>query len=419
MAQGILDIPSGGGSSGWQRPSEWPDISKLDRTGEVVYLLYSADEETGFCDILAQATYNVTIGHIESNAFVADESEKVVASNSRFRKYFGSPNGGYKVIRITSSSGDALFKVATSGTYQQLVDGHPLFGQAQGLLEVYGNASNLKFSLEFDAMKYLQSVDVTNIRPEKISFSSCFSLQNINTSTWNTLNITSFQNCFQSCYALRYVDTKSLVTSNCTTVQNMFQNCTSLENIDVSEWDTSNVTSFSGLFNACRSLEKLSLPNGFVTSKATSISSMFQNCSQLSDINLTGWNTSNVTTVSSLFNSSSIKKGDISMLDLSSVTNANNTQYIFQNVVTAPSITMPSTLAVLNSSAFSGSQIYEFHFLSTTPPTLSNTNNFPNMTNYGGRKIYVPYSADHSVLNAYKTATNWSTFANYIFEESQ
>jgi len=31
-------------------------------------------------------------------------------------------------------------------------------------------------------------------------------------------------------------------------------------------------------------------------------------------------------------------------------------------------------------------------------------------------KIYVPYSADHSVLNSYKSATNWSSHADKIFE---
>lgn len=52
----------------------------------------------------------------------------------------------------------------------------------------------------------------------------------------------------------------------------------------------------------------------------------------------------------------------------------------------------------------------------TTPPTLANSNVFNGMsTNY--YKIYVPYSADHSILEAYKTATNWSTYAAIMVEE--
>ena len=52
-------------------------------------------------------------------------------------------------------------------------------------------------------------------------------------------------------------------------------------------------------------------------------------------------------------------------------------------------------------------------FHSETPPTAGATP-FGNCTSLEG--IYVPYSADHSILDAYKTATNWSTYAAKIFE---
>lgn len=62
----------------------------------------------------------------------------------------------------------------------------------------------------------------------------------------------------------------------------------------------------------------------------------------------------------------------------------------------------------------------EIHLAPTTPPALANTNAFANWLQYDtGVKFYVPYSADHSVLNAYKTASNWSTFADYMQEEAQ
>lgn len=51
----------------------------------------------------------------------------------------------------------------------------------------------------------------------------------------------------------------------------------------------------------------------------------------------------------------------------------------------------------------------------TTPPTISAPGTsfyrFPSTT-----KIYVPYSQDHSVLDAYKTETNWSAQASNIYE---
>lgn len=36
--------------------------------------------------------------------------------------------------------------------------------------------------------------------------------------------------------------------------------------------------------------------------------------------------------------------------------------------------------------------------------------------NSGNLKIYVPYSSDHSILNAYKVAYGWSTYASQIYE---
>ena len=53
-----------------------------------------------------------------------------------------------------------------------------------------------------------------------------------------------------------------------------------------------------------------------------------------------------------------------------------------------------------------------------TPPVITSaTFNYSNQV--GGpadRKYYVPYSSDHSILNAYQTATNWSSFASQIYE---
>lgn len=81
-------------------------------------------------------------------------------------------------------------------------------------------------------------------------------------------------------------------------------------------------------------------------------------------------------------------------------------------------LTIPATVTSISATAFRYNNfLEEIHLLPTTPPTLSNTNAF------GERAsdciFYVPYSEDHSILNAYKTATNWSTFADYIQEESE
>ena len=58
----------------------------------------------------------------------------------------------------------------------------------------------------------------------------------------------------------------------------------------------------------------------------------------------------------------------------------------------------------------------EIHIKATVPPTKSSTTSLNNHPSYC--KIYVPYSEDHSVINAYKTETNWSLFADKYVEET-
>lgn len=82
------------------------------------------------------------------------------------------------------------------------------------------------------------------------------------------------------------------------------------------------------------------------------------------------------------------------------------------------SITIPSTVTQILQYAINNVYyLEEMHLLPTTPPTLDNVNA---LTGYRSNLvIYVPYSDDHSVLNAYKTASNWSIFADYMQEEAQ
>ena len=60
----------------------------------------------------------------------------------------------------------------------------------------------------------------------------------------------------------------------------MFTNCSSLTSLDLSSFDTSNVTNIGMMFYNCLSLTSLDLSN-FDTSNVTTMSSMFISCSKL------------------------------------------------------------------------------------------------------------------------------------------
>lgn len=79
---------------------------------------------------------------------------------------------------------------------------------------------------------------------------------------------------------------------------------------------------------------------------------------------------------------------------------------------------VPASVTTINDYALCDNQgLTEIHFLPTTVPTLENTRALGGAPT--NRVIYVPYSADHSILEAYQTASNWSTFASIMEEEPQ
>ena len=89
--------------------------------------------------------------------------------------------------------------------------------------------------------------------------------------------------------------------------------------IDLSGFDTENVTDMSSMFEDCSSLQSLDL-SGFDTENVTDMSSMFYDCSSLQSLDLSGFDTENVTDMSRMFNGcSSLQSLDLSDFDTKNV----------------------------------------------------------------------------------------------------
>ena len=130
----------------------------------------------------------------------------------------------------------------------------------------------------------------------------------------------------------------------------LFQNLTALEEIDLSSFDTSNVTNMSGMFSNCSSLESLDL-SSFDTSNVTRLSGMFYYCTKLKQLDLSNFDTSKVTTMKSTFNNcNSLEQLDISNFDTSNVTDMS---YMFNhcNSLTELDVSNFNTSKVTNMSA--------------------------------------------------------------------
>ena len=111
-------------------------------------------------------------------------------------------------------------------------------------------------------------------------------------------------------------------------MQNMFNTCNALTELDVSGFDTSNVKNMSSMFNNCNALTQLDV-SGFDTSNVTYMSSMFSNCKALTELDVSGFNTINVTSLADAFSGcSSLQNLDVSGWITNNVTSLG---YAFSN----------------------------------------------------------------------------------------
>lgn len=80
----------------------------------------------------------------------------------------------------------------------------------------------------------------------------------------------------------------------------IFEGCSGLTSLDLSHFDTSNVTNMYYMFYGCSGLTSLDL-SSFNTSKVMAMGWMFRVCSGLTSLDLSGFNTSSVTDMSYMF----------------------------------------------------------------------------------------------------------------------
>ena len=203
-------------------------------------------------------------------------------------------------------------------------------------------------------------------------------------------------NAFYDCYSLSSIIIPSGVTSIGTWA---FGYCESLASITI----PNTVTSIGNYaFYHCSAIKNIIMP-----SSASIGTYAFQTCTCLSSITLP----STITSISSgilyqcySLTSISIPSGVTSIGDSS-----------FRACDSLASITIPNTVTSIGNYAFCDCYgIKEYHILPTTVPTLG-TYAFRNIIS--DCIIYVPRSENQTVLNAYKTASNWSAYASYMQEE--
>ena len=125
-------------------------------------------------------------------------------------------------------------------------------------------------------------------------------------------------------------------TINAENMSYMFGGVSNLESLDLSHFDTRNVTNMRGMFTqnyyGGQKIEELDL-SSFDTSKVTDMSNMFYEYVDLKVLNISSFDTSKVTDMSNMFsNCKSLMQLDLSSFDTSKVTNMKQMFYFCESL---------------------------------------------------------------------------------------
>ncbi len=198
------------------------------------------------------------------------------------------------------------------------------------------NTSNVtNMSSMFSGCVYLKNVDLSGLDTSSVTdmsylFSGCSNLNSIDFGNIDTRNVTNMSGMFRTCVGLKSLDLSFMDTSSVTILGNdyypsggIFSGCSNLAELNIEGWNTSNVTAMGYMFYGCSKLTDLDL-SGMNTSNVVGMKGMFQNCSSLQNLDLSGFTTNKVTDMGGLFSGcSSLKSIDVSDFDTSNVTNMN------------------------------------------------------------------------------------------------
>ena len=112
----------------------------------------------------------------------------------------------------------------------------------------------------------------------------------------------------------------------------MFYECNKLSSLDLSNFNTANVTNMEEMFYSCQNLSSLDLSN-FNTANVTDMSGIFRYCNKLSSLKLSSLNTTKVTDMSRMFSGCHrLSSLDLSKFNTEKVTNMEEMFYSCQNL---------------------------------------------------------------------------------------
>ncbi len=210
------------------------------------------------------------------------------------------------------------------------------------------------------------------------AFNNCTSLTSVTIgNSVTTIEIEAFSNC----YSLKEFKGKFAADGGCCLIVDGVLNAFALGCGATQYTIPDSVTTIgSSAFSFCKSLTSVTIPESVTTIGA----SAFHRCDSLTSVTIPD-----------------------------SVTTIGN--YAFYVCGSLTSVTIPDSVTTIGERAFEYCFSLKTVYCKPTTPPAGDSAMFGN--NAAGRSIYVPASDDDSIINAYKAASYWSWYEDYIFED--
>ncbi|EAD8854291.1 BspA family leucine-rich repeat surface protein [Listeria monocytogenes] len=223
-----------------------------------------------------------------------------------------------------ADSDDSDLTVVDSGAYWTIYHNT---ANGEYSLHMFGNVPSSKpiaWNSYLNRIKHIEIEEATLTG----NFSSYFRnnvftvLESVRIERSNLSRVTSFALAFYGSGIEKVIirDNNYPTAPSLLTTEGMFKNCSNLMEVDLSGLDTSAVTTMWDMFNSCRALEELDVSH-FDTSSVTNMSYMFYDNRNLEVLDVSNLDTGSVTNMYAMFEDcTSLEELDVSNFDTSSVT---------------------------------------------------------------------------------------------------
>ena len=95
---------------------------------------------------------------------------------------------------------------------------------------------------------------------------------------------------------------KIVFNDKITNLKGFFEGCTNIISLDLTNFNTLNVTNMEFMFNKCKKLKEIKGIDKFITNKVETMRGIFLECNALEHLDLSNFNTSNVINMEGMFN---------------------------------------------------------------------------------------------------------------------